>query len=411
MKYIKCIVIFVLLILFCLSSCANNTQTKPVSSKKSDSSPKRKETESYLQKDAIINYKNIPYYYFDDPVEKIASNKSKVLSYLNSVQNHGYTINQKEADTDYEYCYCRNYLNGFEIVDLTTSLYKYIEIPEKIDGKKVIKLGGTFEKEFPENKGNYFYRVSTRNTVGENRDVKTIHIPRYLKEIVNGTFDEFECLERIEVDKNNAYYSSKDGVLYNKRGTKKLLVPKKHKSKLKNKKRVSYYGFTDPLENLKPTKKNAEKYDKLRKTTTLKDKTRAAYRHYKNGVEIIWQEDYGINLKPTEDNYISVPAYIKGKPVIKLGGEYGDEDPIWEGKDDFYKYYYFINCFSGSNATKIYLPATVKEIVKGTFDINELESIEVDKNNPYYSSKDGILYDKSGKIRLYVPPNHHSLKK
>lgn len=196
-----------------------------------------------------------------------------------------------------------------------------------------------------------------------------------------------------------------------KKQTPKSKSKKNKKSRKESREKVSYYGFVDPINKLKPTKKNAEKYDKLRKTTTLKDKTRAAYRHYKNGVEIIWQEDYGINLKPTEDNYISVPAYIKGKPVIKLGGEYGDEDPIWEGKDDFYKYYYFINCFSGSNATKIYLPATVKEIVKGTFDIDDLESIEVDKNNPYYSSKDGILYDKSGKIQLCVPRNHHSRNK
>lgn len=185
----------------------------------------------------------------------------------------------------------------------------------------------------------------------------------------------------------------------------------KAKKNKRPRKKVSYYGFVDPLKKLKLTKNNIEKYDKLSKTTTLKDTTEVVYRNYKNGVEIIWQEDFNIDLKPNEDAYINVPENIKGKPVIKLGGELGDEDPVWDGKDDYYKYYYFINCFSGSMATKIHLPATVKEIVKGTFDIDDLESIEVSKNNPYYSSKDGILYDKSGKIRLCVPPNHHSRNK
>jgi len=39
----------------------------------------------------------------------------------------------------------------------------------------------------------------------------------------------------------------------------------------------------------------------------------------------------------------------------------------------------------------------------------QLESIEVAENNPYYSSKNGILYTKNGETLLYCPPRYDGL--
>lgn len=177
-----------------------------------------------------------------------------------------------------------------------------------------------------------------------------------------------------------------------------------------NNQRIPYYYFNDALEKYSDNEKFIEEiyeYDKIYdcdRKTTINGKigifnNYIIYREYNNGIEIV-----SFDCEDSHD--IKIPEKIGGKKVIKLGGNLEVEESI-DGSN-FYNYW---NCFNSASQSKIYISSTVKEIVKGTFDVETLERIEVDKNNPYYSSKDGILYDKSGKIRLCVPPNHHSRNK
>ena len=57
---------------------------------------------------------------------------------------------------------------------------------------------------------------------------------------------------------------------------------------------------------------------------------------------------------------------------------------------------------------EIYLPASISFIEKGEFAFNfSLQAIHVDKNNPYFCSENGVLFDKS-KTKLIHYPNAKS---
>lgn len=64
-------------------------------------------------------------------------------------------------------------------------------------------------------------------------------------------------------------------------------------------------------------------------------------------------------------------------------------------------------CFAGNKyLTKIYIPSTVSKIEDMVFDdMKKLECIEVDSENPNFSSKDGVLYNKEETILLRCPMN------
>lgn len=56
---------------------------------------------------------------------------------------------------------------------------------------------------------------------------------------------------------------------------------------------------------------------------------------------------------------------------------------------------------------KIIIPSTIRKIEWSFWHCRKLKSIDVDKENKYYSSIDGVLYSKNHKI-LYAYPNMHS---
>ena len=166
-----------------------------------------------------------------------------------------------------------------------------------------------------------------------------------------------------------------------------------------NNKKVPYYGFNDPIEYYYDDEEKILELENREKSFSYNgENENITYRNYNNGIEIVYDGYY--------ESIINVPSSIKGKPTIKLGGFMEDPEPI--ANDMGKTYYTFVNCFYMSYAKEIHIPSTVKEIVKGTFNIETLEKIVVDKNNPYYSSKNGILYNKDGTVKLCVPKSHHS---
>ena len=181
------------------------------------------DTESYLRKGAKIYFKKDPYFCFCDSFNTFKFmfgwDEKLYLYYKNSKKVY------KRNGEKIEY---RDYLNGVEIVKFD-SKKKIINIPEKIDGKYVIKLGGFvtgFESDYPSDESDGLALI---NCLGYAENQKEVFIPSKVKEILWGMFEHGD-LESIEVSKDNKYYSSKNGILYSKNGKRKLCVPSRHTS-------------------------------------------------------------------------------------------------------------------------------------------------------------------------------------
>ena len=192
----KIVLILFLIITITISASCNSGEEK---------------TESYLRKGSVINYKEIPYFYFDDPIEYYKNDEGYVDYYEQGKKE--YIINE---DND-KYIY-KEYLDGIEII-MYDGWNPVVEIPEEIDGKPVIKLSGYLDDTDLEQP--FYEWGSCFNNKGE---IEEIIIPSAVKEIVNDVFD-IGHIKKIEVSKDNPYYSSKNGILYNKDGTIELCVP------------------------------------------------------------------------------------------------------------------------------------------------------------------------------------------
>jgi len=67
---------------------------------------------------------------------------------------------------------------------------------------------------------------------------------------------------------------------------------------------------------------------------------------------------------------------------------------------------YLNNIFYDETDIKsIYIPDSVEEIDFSNINLNQLEKIDVSEDNPYYCSKDGVLYNKKMTELLYYPEN------
>ncbi len=100
------------------------------------------------------------------------------------------------------------------------------------------------------------------------------------------------------------------------------------------------------------------------------------YAIYENTVSITKYEGNRAN--------ISIPAAIEGVPVVTI------------------RYDAFSNCTS---LTQITIPSSVKYIQDNAFlGCPNLNSIKVSENNPDYSSKNGVLYNKDKTVLIAYPP-------
>lgn len=104
---------------------------------------------------------------------------------------------------------------------------------------------------------------------------------------------------------------------------------------------------------------------------------------------------------------IEIPEMLDGKPVIKIGGYLKEENVKNDDAD-------VLGAFAGCKNFTLKIPSTVKYIgfeifrfYSGIVSVEEqyyttlVDDIQVDENNPYYSSSDGVLYSKDKKILLY----------
>lgn len=154
--------------------------------------------------DSNTGYEDVPYFDCD---EAMRSSEDARKYYENNKRRSGdYII------TDYEDGVCINKYVGWKIAENAT-----LKVPEELDGKPVVKIGG-----YPIDDGDDFL-----GAFAGNRDF-TIELPSTVKYIGSYTFlyysgviseedrDDFTLVKAVEVSDDNPYYASYEGALYTK---------------------------------------------------------------------------------------------------------------------------------------------------------------------------------------------------
>ena len=221
--------------------------------------------------------------------------------------------------TDYKDGVCINSYKGSD---------EHVVIPATINGKSVIKIGASLSQ------GEFDVLFEPPF---QNHKIKSITLPSTVKEIVMDAFDCYDvksqkdCLENIYVDSENSYYTSVDGILYNKDKTCLLQIPRNYQ----------------------------------KRTIEIAEGTKAVY----------------CTCAGSTDTVV-IPS-----SVVSFGEEF---DKFGKKK--------MVNLRGASWAG----PSAVYYMAK-------VNNFEVSEKNKYYSSKDGVLYNK-GKTRLYLYPEENKRK-
>lgn len=255
-----------------------------------------------------------------------------------------------------------------------------IIIPETIDEKIVERL--------------YFGIVDA--------ETKSIFIPKTVKEIVMWGYPI--SLEKIIVNEDNQWFSSKEGVLYNKDYTILVRFPcaKKFDNKfLEDVMEIADYAFEDVQEINDVIIPDTvikigleafcwcETLNSIKMTNSVKQIGAGAFCgcHFQ---DIKLTE----NVREYEmSEYDEGLGFFSGNKFI----EFSVPENIKRIGDQTFNY-----C---SELKRIYISSSVEEIGKHVFyGCNSLEEIVVSKDNKFYYSEDGVLYSRDGTL-LHYPQN------
>lgn len=192
-------------------------------------------------------------------------------------------------------------------------------------------------------------------------------------------------LEMINVDKDNQYYSSEDGVLYNRDKTELICYP--------NNKKQQSYVMPDNLTKIPWDFSNKN----LKSITLSKNITNwgCSSENFENLQELNVNED---NL-----NYSSEDGILYNK--------YKTEIICWPSNKQTEKYITPDNLkilpwdIDLSNLKSITLGKSIEKIDYYLGNLNKLQEINVNEENQHYSSEDGVLFDKNKEILLQYPNN------
>lgn len=239
----------------------------------------------------------------------------------------------------------------------------------------------------------------------ENNKTKTVVIPKTVKKISPLSFGSYGKIKKISVAKDNKYYSSdKSGVLYNKKKTVLLYFPINKKVKTytvaKTVKEIgerafdgAYYlknvNLPEGLKKIGLRSFGDCKIKSIKFPSTLQEIGELAF--------------IGCKFKT-----LTFPASLKiiGKSAFVFDDDDdNDAKPVLtsvtlnEGLEQI-----AAGAFSGNALTSVTIPSTVKKLSNSAFDCPKLKSYNVSDANPYYSSDNGVLYNKN-KTTLIAYPN------
>lgn len=210
------------------------------------------------------------------------------------------------------------------------------------------------------------------------KKLPSIKIPKSVKTIASNAFSDCFNLRVLSVDKNNINYSSLKGILYNKKKTEILRYAIGRKdSKFVIPNSVNKIGI------------NA--FSKAKNLTGIVIPNKV--KEICGSAFAFCEKLNNINL-PNSIKTIGVNAFTDCDSLSKINLPNSIET-IGDSA--------FINCDSLS---KIVIPNKVKKIGDSTFEeCKKLYCISVNRKNKYYSSLNGVLYNKTKNILVKCPMN------
>lgn len=235
-------------------------------------------------------------------------------------------------------------------------------------------------------------------------ELYTINIPETIDSISYNAFFGCKSLKEINIEEKNPYFKSKDGVVFDKTMTKILHFPNMNNEiyRIPNGvKIVKSYSFVsnDNLKSLtlpsSVTIIESYAFDCQRLNKIQLSEHLEYIGDYAFSNSLI----YGISL-PESLKHIGEYAFNNCKNINNISFP---ESLMFIGK------YAFNNC---NNIKTIYIPKNVESLSdEGTFGIClSLERIDVDPDNQYYTSINGILYNKELTKILQCPSNNKELE-
>ncbi|SFA89597.1 Leucine rich repeat-containing protein [Acetitomaculum ruminis DSM 5522] len=224
----------------------------------------------------------------------------------------------------------------------------------------------------------------------------TVSIPSSVKSIGENAFFNCSNLSEIIVNEGNENYTSAEGVLFNKDATTLIICPPV---------KSGAYTVPETVENISKNAFNGSKLSEVIILEGVKNISNSAFINCSNLNKIsvsaentAYCSESGVLYDKDKSTLIKIPEKKTGgftipSSVVKIEA----------------------NTYSGCNITSIAISARVTEIESGAFDnCKNLLSINVDNNNPAYSSLEGVLFDKlkttlvkypEGKAGAYIVPS------
>lgn len=259
--------------------------------------------------------------------------------------------------------------------------------------------------------------------------IKSIQIPKTIKFIEEDAFCDMESLEKIIVTKDNNYYSSNQGVLFNKDKSELIKYPENKQGSYKIPKsvnKINKFAFSNVHGLTKITVPSSVKY--------IED---FAFSKAFNLEEIIFEPNSKLKSIGIESfngccslKKIFIPKSVLEIKGLAFSGCVNLNEIIFE--DDYLNStppltlqgLMFIN---NSKLIKLTLPERLREIPSGLLAFTHIETIKIPKSveiiddnafniglklkkiivnekNKSFTSVDGILYDKNLKTLIKIPP-------
>ncbi len=220
-------------------------------------------------------------------------------------------------------------------------------------------------------------------SVGAKCKLKEIYIPDTVKHIDNSKLNIFKAFEKITVSQSNPYFVAQDGILFSKDMTKLLLYPAN--------KAGEYYKIPDTVTSVDIHAFDSEilktiEISKNVQGTYYPDKTQYYYNNWFGGYNLQSLENFIVDEENT--------TYSASNGVLF---DY-DEETLLAYPRSKTSYTYRIpegisviekNAFYYADIQDLRFSSTVEE-----YTAEPIGNIEysVDRNNPYFKAKDGVLF-------------------